>query len=374
MSILKHLILLLKPLMANKENKTIFFLAPYPIGRAPSQRFRFEQYLGLLKDNGFTCEVHSFYNEKAWNTIYRKGGIFAKIGVVFKSFLRRIGLLFSLKKADHLFIHREISHVGPPILEWYIAKVLKVKFIYDFDDAIWLPNYSEQNAKFQKLKNYKKVNKIMRWAEEITAGNSYLANYAKQFNGNVSILPTTIDTEHHHNLKTNQNVDKLIIGWTGSHTTAQYLSFMVPILKRLEKDFSFEFRIISNENPKLGLESFRFVKWNKETEIKDLAQINIGIMPLKDDKWAKGKCGFKALQYMALEIPSVVSAVGVNTDIINDTENGFLANTEEDWYEKLKMLLENKDLRKAIGKAGFETLLKEYSVEANKEKYLGLFQ
>ena len=97
-------------------------------------------------------------------------------------------------------------------------------------------------------------------------------------------------------------------------------------------------------------------------------------MPLKDDKWAKGKCGFKALQYMALEIPCVISPVGVNTEIIADGKNGFLAKEEQDWYEKLKTLLENKDLRITIGKAGFETLLKEYSVLANREKYLALFE
>lgn len=349
-------------------------MAPYPIGKAPSQRFRFEQYLHFLKKEQLAFEFHSFLSEKGWNTIYKKGSFFAKIFTVLYSFHNRFFLLFKLRQADYIFIHREASHIGPPVFEWIISRILKKKIIYDFDDAIWLPNYSKQNAKFQKLKNYKKVNKIMRWADTITAGNTYLANYAKQFNHKVFVLPTTIDTENHHTLKTNQNGNKLVIGWTGSHTTAQYLNSIIPVIKRLEKDFIFEFRVISNENPNLNVDSFRFVKWNKSTEIEDLSQINIGIMPLKDDKWAKGKCGFKALQYMALEIPCVISPVGVNTEIIADGKNGFLAKEEQDWYEKLKTLLENKDLRITIGKAGFETLLKEYSVLANREKYLALFE
>ncbi|MGB0933425.1 MAG: glycosyltransferase [Lishizhenia sp.] len=360
--------------MTQSKKKKIFFLAPYPQGKAPSQRFRFEQYLSYFKKQGFEYEVHSFLTEKGWNTIYKRGNFISKLFAVLYAFHRRIFLLFQLKKADYIFIHREASHVGPPIFEWIITKVLKRKFVYDFDDAIWLPNYSKQNAKFQRLKNYKKVNKIMRWADKITAGNAHLAEYAKQYNQNVSVLPTTIDTENVHNLKTNQNNLPLVIGWTGSHTTAQYLDTLVPVLKKLEKEFVFEFRVISNENPKLDLASFRFIEWNKATEIEDLAAINIGVMPLEDDIWAKGKCGFKALQYMALEIPCVISPVGVNTSIIIDSVNGYLAQNPKDWYLKLATLLKNKELRNSIGKEGRKTLIENYSVLANKEKYLGLFK
>jgi Glycosyltransferase len=185
-------------------------------------------------------------------------------------------------------------------------------------------------------------------------------------------LPQLIPKKH-HTQKTNQKVKKIVIGWTGSHTTAQYLNFLVPVLKSLEKDFEFEFKVISNENPNLNLKSFSYTPWNKETEIADLAQINIGVMPLKDDQWAQGKCGFKALQYMALEIPSVASPVGVNTEIINDTINGFLAKTEQDWFDKLKLLLEQEDLRTRIGKAGYKTIEQKYSVKANEVNYLALF-
>lgn len=360
--------------MNSNSSKTIFFLAPYPKGKAPSQRFRFEQYLSFLEEMGFNCTVYSFLSEKGWETIYKKGSFFAKMGAVLYAFHKRLLLLFKLNKADFLFIHREASHVGPPIFEWIISKVLRRKFIYDFDDAIWLPNYSEQNAKFERLKNYKKVNKVMAWADTVTAGNEYLKNYALQFNQNVHVLPTTIDTENHHNQKTVHSKSPVVIGWTGSHTTAQYLAIILPILKRLEDEFIFEFRVISNENPKLDLRNFSFTKWNKETEIKDLAEINIGIMPLKDDKWAKGKCGFKALQYMALEIPCVISSVGVNTAIIEDGKNGFLAEDVNAFYDKLKVLLQSQSLRESTGLAGRKRIIDQYSVNANKETYLALFK
>jgi glycosyltransferase involved in cell wall biosynthesis len=255
-----------------------------------------------------------------------------------------------------------------------MAKALRIKYIYDFDDATWLPNYSETNARFNRLKAYWKVKYCIKWAHQVTAGNEYLAEYAKKFNQNVEVIPTTIDLENHHTEKTDQNRKPLVIGWTGSHTTMRYLDFIVPIIEILEKKFAFEFHVISNESPKYNLKSLRFIKWNKSSEIKDLARLNIGIMPLEEGVWSKGKCGFKALQYMALEIPTVVSPVGVNTTIITDEKNGYLCTDSKDWEKVLTELLESQSLRESIGKKGFETIKKHYSVKANYPKYLSLFE
>lgn len=293
-------------------SKTIYFIVPYPKGEAPSQRFRFEQYLDLFEKEGFKCEVIPFIDLKTWRTIYKEGNAMSKAFGMLRSFARRWKLLFQLKKADYLFIHREMAQMGPPIFEWIVAKVLKRNYTYDFDDAIWLPNYSESNAKFHRLKAYWKVNYCMKWAYQITAGNDYLAKYARQYNPNVMVLPTTIDTVNHHNKNCEYTAQPLIIGWTGTHTTMHYLDFLVPIIKKLEHDYTFKFRVISNEKPQFELSSLEFVKWQKESEIEDLAQINIGVMPLKEDQWSKGKCGFKALQYMALGIPTILSPIGVN--------------------------------------------------------------
>ena len=355
-------------------SKTIFFLFPYPHGEAPSQRFRFEQYLDYLKKEGFTIELHPFLDEKTWKTLYSEGNTFKKAFGVIKSFARRKLLMFRLHKADYIFIHREVAHIGPPIFEWFIAKVLRRKYIYDFDDAIWLPNYSETNARFHKLKAYWKVNYCMKWAYSITAGNDYLADYARKFNQNVQILPTTIDTIEHHTILCNHDKKPLVIGWTGTHTTMRYLDFLVPILSELEKNHTFVFRVISNEAPDFNLKSLEFVKWNKETEIEDLAQIQIGVMPLEKDIWSEGKCGFKGLQYMSLGMATLLSPVGVNTQIIQDGKNGFLASTPQEWKDKLTILLENTTLRKSMGEAGLTTIQQRYSVEANKSIYLSLFQ
>lgn len=353
-------------------SKRFVIIAPYPKGEAPSQRFRFEQYLSFFEEQGYTIEFHAFLSDKTWKALYKEGSFFAKAFGMMGSFWRRFLLMFKLRSADVIFIHREASMIGPPIFEWIIAKVLRKKYIYDFDDAIWLPNYSDSNARFQRLKAYGKVKKIMKWAHVVSAGNLHLCYFAHQYSSNVVIIPTTIDLENVHTLMTNQKTDKPIIGWTGTHTTMDYLDELVPILRELEQTHDFTFRVISNQAPNFELKSLEFIKWNKETEIEDLAKINIGVMPLTDTIWAKGKCGFKGLQYMALEIPSVMSPVGVNTTIIDDGKNGFLANSPIEWKQTLIKLLESESLRTEIGKAGLQTVKESYSVDANQINYLNL--
>lgn len=352
----------------------ILFIAPYPFDEAPSQRFRFEQYLSDLKTHGFEPEVHAFLSRKAWKTLYQPGKLFSKFVAMKLSFFRRFILLFKLRRYDYIFIHREASMIGPPIFEWLIAKVLRKKYIYDFDDAIWLPNYSEANASFHKLKMYKKVERIIRWADQVVAGNDFLATYAKKFNQKVCVIPTTIDMEHLKGFRGNPDTKNLVIGWTGSHTTAQYLHEILPVLDAVYLKQPFTFRVISNQDPKLDRDYVEFVPWNRKTEAADLQVMHIGLMPLNDSEWARGKCGFKALQYLSLEIPSIVSPVGVNTKIIEDGKNGFLCHENDQWIEKIGLLLNNKELRLEMGKNGKEFVQKHFSKEANLQHYLELLK
>lgn len=356
------------------KKKKILFIAPYPFDEAPSQRFRFEQYFNFLRENNFDIHFSPFLDQKTWKTLYSEGNVLRKMLGVVKSFLKRFILLFTLYKYDFVFIHREASHIGPPVFEFLISKIFRKKYNYDFDDAIWLPNYSEINARFHRLKAYWKVRYCIKWAGSISAGNDYLANYARKFNSNVQVIPTTIDTENHHNLQTEYNQEKLVIGWTGTHTTMRYLDFIVPVIKELEQKYDFEFLVISNETPTYHLKSLRFLKWKRETEIKDLARISIGVMPLEMDIWSEGKCGFKGLQYMSLGIPALMSPVGVNTQIVSHEVNGFLPVKLEEWKNQLEMLLTDIELRKKIGEAGKKTIDERYSVLSNQSNYLSLFQ
>ena len=170
--------------------------------------------------------------------------------------------------------------------------------------------------------------------------------------------------------------ERIRIGWTGSHSTIKYLREIEPVLKKILTDYSHvEFIVIADRKPDfLTLTSCTFILWNRHSEIKDLMRFDIGIMPLPDDIWSKGKCGFKALQYMALGLPSVVSPVGVNTKIIDDGVDGILCSTPEDWESALQQLIDNPLLRKTMGAKGRRKVIENYSVLSNSPTFLSLFE
>lgn len=352
----------------------ILLIVPYPKNQAPSQRFRIEHFLDDFEKANITYQYEPFINESTWKVLYQSKNSFKKLVGIINGFLNRIRLLFKLKKYDYVYLHREASPLGPPVFEFIIAKILKKKIIYDFDDAIWLPNTSQQNKIAASLKWHHKVASICKWSYKISCGNGYLAEYAKRFNENVFIIPTVVETDTRHAIiKKHTEKNYPIIGWTGSHSTLPYLDELIPILKELEKNYSFEFLVIANQNPKLPLKNFRFIKWNEETEIEDLSQIDIGVMPLPNNQWTKGKCGFKAIQYMALGIPAVVSPVSVNKKIVNHQINGFLCENESDWKNTLTQLLINSSLREKMGISAREKIKSDYSVSAIKDDFFSLF-
>ncbi|MBE7442720.1 MAG: glycosyltransferase family 4 protein [Flavobacteriales bacterium] len=354
--------------------KKILFLTLHRPNRSPSQRFRFEQYLQFFNNEDIEYEFSYLLNEYDDKIFYSNGKIFVKAYIVIKSFFKRLRELNQIKENDIIFIQRECFMLGTSFFERRFAKS-GAKVIFDFDDSIWLQNVSEANKTFVWLKNPNKTSKIIKCSYLVIAGNEYLANYALKYNKNVVIIPTTIDTNEYYKNSSPKN-DKVTIGWSGSITTIQHFEYALPFLKELKNKFGnlIEFKVIGDANYVNEDLSIKGIAWNKETEIRDLSTFDIGIMPLPDDEWANGKCGLKGLQYMALEIPTIMSPVGVNTEIIQDGVNGFLANSNEEWFAKLESLILSEDLRVKLGKAGRQTVIKKYSVVANKDYFLSLFK
>ena len=358
--------------------KRITFMAPYSLGIAPSQRFRFEQYFCVLKERGFHVNYLGFIARKNSGLFTHRNSL-STLSVICLGILRRIIHLGLLSQSDFVFIHRELSPVGPPFFEWIIAKVFKKKIIYDFDDAIWATDKANE-SKLSKLIRWRgKVASICRWSYRISCGNEYLAAYARQFNSNVIVNPTTIDTAHLHNptlyLQSKNYKEKITIGWTGSHSTLKYLNEVEPAINYLQQKYhSLYLLVIADRKPELRIDRMEFIPWNKKTEAADLLRIDIGIMPLPDDDWSRGKCGFKALQYMAMQIPCVASPVGVNVKIIEHGQNGYLTQTYDEWVTCLENLIVSDSLRKKFGEAGRKKIISHYSVESNASTFLSLFE
>lgn len=294
-------------------------------------------------------------------------------GVIRGFVMRWFVVFFEAWKYDYIFVHREASPLGPPVFEWILANVLKRKIIYDFDDAIWIPNTSNENRIVGWVKAFWKVKHICAWSHKVVGGNDYLCRYALSYNRCVVKIPTCVDTIDRHNKIKSSHHQKIVIGWTGSHSTLHYLDDIIPIIEQLQRDYGFTFLVISNKRPEIQLKDWQFIPWQEKTEVEDLLKMDIGIMPLKNDDWSEGKCGFKLIQYLSLGIPAVANPVGVNSTILEDGISGFQCSTSQEWLGALKRLLTDADLRRNMGLAGRTKIVLQYSLVSQKENFLNLF-
>lgn len=357
------------------KKKRILFIASHRPGRAPGQRFRFEQYFSFLEQNGFECELSFIISEEDDKKLYRKGHYLEKYGIHRRAMGTRSRDVKRANDFDVIFIFREALITGSTKFERLYRKS-KAKIVFDFDDAIWHLDVSDANRMFSFLKDPDKTASIIALSDVVFAGNNYLADYAKKFNKNVVIVPTTIDTDEYVAPEKKSDPGKIVVGWSGSITTIKHFEFALPFLKILKKKYGnqLEVKVIGDENyvnEELGIKG---IAWNRSSEIKDLSTFDIGIMPLPDDEWANGKCGLKGLQYMALGIPTLMSPVGVNSVIVQNGVNGFLPASNEQWVNDIESLIASAELRKKMGDAARKTVEENYSVNVWKEKYLELFK
>lgn len=351
----------------------ILFIASHRPGRSPNQRFRFEQYLGHLEREGFECELSYLISEADDRMLYKQGNLMSKVAFVGRSIAKRRADVARMDRFDIIFVCREALMTRSTLFERAFRRG-RAKMIYDFDDSIWLTNVSDANRRWSWVKDAGKTSKLIALADQVLAGNAYLADYARRYNAHVTVMPTTIDTDEYLP-RTSRADGPVVIGWSGSLTTIQHFKHAAPALLQVRKKYGdrIAIRVIGDgsfRHEELGIHG---LPWRKETELDDLRAIDIGIMPLPDDEWARGKCGLKGLQYMALAIPTLMSPIGVNSDIIQDGVNGFLPRSEAEWVEVISHLVEDAELRGAIGTAARRTVVEQYSLQAWHQRYVGFF-
>jgi len=338
----------------------ILAIVPSITDTSPGQRYRIEQWEPLLRELGVEITYEPFESKELHELLYQPGKIGQKLTHVLRRLGHRFSVINSAAKYDLVYVFREAALLGPPVFEWLIKRK-RVPLVFDFDDAIFVPYISPSNRYLSLLKQPTKTKTICRLASHVMAGNPFLAEYALRVNDHVTIIPTTIDTEKYPYRDRSDSGAPPMILWSGSYSTVQHLDTLRTALQRLAKQESFRLRVIGTPTYKLDGVDVEAMPWRSSTEVEDLTAADIGIMPLPDDRWSKGKCGLKALQYMALGIPTICSPVGVNTDIIQDGVNGMIAGTEDEWVTKLTQLLRSAELRNTLGRAGRDTVEKEYS-------------
>lgn len=351
----------------------VLAVVPSIYDTSPGQRFRIEQWEPILRENGVEITYAPFESDELRSVLYSGGKIFEKISGVTRSMKRRTDDLRRLSNFDLVYVFREAALLGPP---WFERKIARsgVPMVFDFDDAIFFSYKSPSNGCLSYLKFPGKIAEICRLSTHVMAGNEFLAGYARSSNSNVTIIPTTIDTDKYEFVERKDDPEIVTIGWSGSFSTVQHLDTIRGVLQELAKTEQFRLSVIGTPTYKLPGVDVEAIQWRSKTEIEDLSRIDIGLMPLPDDNWSKGKCGLKALQYMALGIPTICSPVGVNSTIIKDGENGYLAEASEEWIEKLKRLLHSPELRRKLGRAGRETVECEYSAKVVASRVLDIFR
>jgi glycosyltransferase involved in cell wall biosynthesis len=332
-----------------------------------------EQYLPYLKREGIKYSLHPFWRSSAYKVLYKNEHYFRKVFFFILGTISRIFDILGVFRYDIVFIHREAYPIGGALFETVIS-LLKKPIIFDFDDAIFLPASSRPNNFIERFKNPNKVTTIIKRSKYVISGNSFLSDFASHYNPSIAVIPTPIDTDKYRPDARSPS-DEIVIGWIGSATTLDFLRPMKNVFVRLSKKFpAIRFKIVGGDFLIDSLSSVTSKPWSQDQELEDLKSFDIGIMPMPDNDWTRGKCGFKAILYMSMGIPCVCSAVGVNKEIIIDGINGFLANSEEEWMEKLSRLIGNPQLRSNIGAAGRRTVEDKYSLKVNAPKYLEVFK
>lgn len=327
--------------------------------RGPSSRYRVYQFLPWLEQAGIECAVHPLLGESYWRLLEmrsRVGRVLATMIYVAGRFLLRARQLLTMGRADLVLIEGQLFPYLPAVVERTLAR-LGYRLVVEFDDAIYLTRFHR-----------KKMPQLLRVSTATIVGNPTLADYARRYASAVHVVPTVVDTARfvpHRSSGVNgsdRETRTPTIVWIGLPYNFSYLEVLIPALQAVQREFRAVFRVISSRPPDLPGVDVEFVPWEWRTEVPRLQECQIGVMPLPETEWARGKCGLKLLQYMAVALPAVASAVGVNREIIASGENGLLAATPDEWTGHLAALCRDARYRERLGTAGRRTVEERYAL------------
>ncbi|ABA89828.1 glycosyltransferase [Syntrophotalea carbinolica DSM 2380] len=312
----------------------VLFLVPR-IDKA-STRYRVLQYLPFLETKGIGYSIKELSKKKRhWLHLAR-----------------------DIHEADVVFIQKKLFS----FIEISFIRRIAHRIIFDLDDAIMFKD--APGNRLAQRRQSKRFASMARHADLIICGNRYLQEKTSKHSSDIRILPTPIDM-HRYMVKdpTRNQGTPFTIGWIGSKVTLKYLKDISPALSALAKRHpEIQLKIVADDF--FDVEGMQVIKqpWSEEREIEDLHSFDVGIMPLTDDPWARGKCGFKLLQCMAVGVPVICSPVGMNRDIVTDGVDGFWASSQKEWTEKLSAIIEDRELRDTMAKRGRKKVEDTYSL------------
>lgn len=335
-----------------------------------SSRLRTLQYVPYLRASGFEIELLPLLGNAYLTGLYN--GKFSKADVA-SSYMRRVHKLLSSYRYDLIWIEKELLPWLPALVELALVPRTTV-LVVDYDDAVF-HRYDEHRSRLVRRVLGRKIDAVMQRANVVTAGNAYLAQRARDAGCcRVEWLPTVIDLDRYPAAREEKSARPVVVGWIGSPSTAGYLEMVAPALIELGRTQPLRCVAIGARPDQLVGTPFEAWEWTEVNEVALLHQLDIGIMPLPDAPWERGKCGYKLIQYMGCTLPVVASPVGVNRDIVREGENGFLATNTGDWICALKALIDDGALRRRMGEAGRRQVEQVYCLQVQASRLANIFQ
>jgi glycosyltransferase involved in cell wall biosynthesis len=334
--------------------------------RGASSRLRTYQYLPYLESRGFRITAAPFFKDAYLERFYAGRG--KSLRYALDAYGRRIASLLGLRAFDLIWIQAEAFPWLPAWVETLMGRI-GIPYVVDYDDAIFHRYDRHANPIIRKILG-DKIDRVMRHSKAVIAGSEYLAERAiKAGAARVELIPTSIDLNRYPRNPT-EPAAVFTIGWIGSPTTAQYLQSLNGVFSAIARDYPVRIKVVGAGTSQLQPADFdvEYRDWSEQTEVDDIQSLDVGIMPLSDTPWERGKCGYKLIQYMGCHKPVVASPVGANLRIVEHGVNGFLASTESEWKAALLELLHNPDLRIRLGQAGQATVKREYCTAVNGPK------
>ncbi|MCB0777918.1 MAG: glycosyltransferase family 4 protein, partial [Chitinophagaceae bacterium] len=314
------------------SNKKILILCPYPENSAPSQRLKFEQYYPFFREAGYDITISPFVSRSFWKIIYKKGKYISKTWFTITGYIHRAKDIFRLHKYDLVYIHLWVTPLGFPLFE-RLTRLRAKKIIFDIDDLIYLKDLkSKATPLVSKLKGAGKPLYLMRTSDHVITCTPYLDSFVRKYNSNTTDISSTVDTSHYRPRKDYAvRENKIVLGWSGSHSTSKYLHLLDEVFHQLRKEIDFKLIVIGDAGFSISDIDVEAIAWTEEMELPTISRFDIGLYPLPDEEWVYGKSGLKAIQYMAMGIPTVATSIGTNFRVIQDGESGFLVKDENEW-------------------------------------------
>lgn len=347
--------------------KRVALLTKYG-GLAASTRQRFLQYRPYFEANGLTFEEHPLFDDEYLERLYLNGKRGARH--VGSRYFRRLTWLLRRGDFEVIWLHCELFPYLPGIFERLVRRPSR-PIVFDFDDAIFHNYDLHPNAVVRGLLS-NKLRTTIAAADVTLAGNAYLAEYSRLSCSHVEVVPTVVNIDQYVPSSTKRLSEEIRIGWIGTPSTwSQFMVPMLPLLSRIAGDRAARISAVGASGT--DVQCVDVIPWSEETEISSIQGMDIGVMPLTDTPWARGKCGYKLIQYMACGLPVVASPVGVNAEIVDHGVNGFLASSEAEWQSALETLINDPELRLRMGQAGRKRVERDYSLQVHGPRVARLF-